>query len=66
MAIRLDQDGNKTREIKKFSLMSYDVKNLPTNKNKLGGYIPTSSIAFVIDTGDCYMYSEDSEQWYLL
>lgn len=66
MAIRIDQDGDKIRPIKKISLMSYDVKNLPTNINKLGGYIPTSSIAFVIDTGDCYMYSEDNEQWYLL
>lgn len=64
--IRVDKDGDKIRKIKEFSCMSYDVDNLPTNTNKLGGYIPTSSTAFVIDTGDCYMYSEDDESWHQL
>ena len=64
--IRVDKDGDLVRKVKEFSCMSYDVQNLPTNLNKLGGYIPTSSIVFVIDTAECYMYSEDDEKWHKL
>jgi hypothetical protein len=63
--IRVDKDGEKVRKIKELSCMSSDVPNLPTNLNKTGGYIPTSSTVYVIDTGDVYMYSEDDEQWHL-
>lgn len=66
MAIRVDKDGDKVRKTKELSCMSYDVPNLPTNLNKTGGYIPTSSTCFVIDTSECYMYSEDDESWHKL
>jgi hypothetical protein len=62
--IRVDKDGDHVRKIKEFSCMSYDVPNLPTNVNHFGGYIPTSSTAFVIDTSEAYMYSEDDEAWH--
>jgi hypothetical protein len=63
--IRVDKDGDRVRETKDFSCMSADVPNLPTNINKLGGYIPTSSTAYVIDKAELYMYSEDDESWHL-
>lgn len=63
--IRVDKDGDRVRKTKDFSCMSQDVPNLPTNLNNTGGFIPTSSTAYVIDTGDLYMYSEDDESWHL-
>lgn len=66
MSIRIDKDGDSVRKTKDYSCLSEDIPNLPTNKNKTGGYIPTSSTAFIIDTADCYMYSEDDESWHKL
>ena len=63
--IRKDKDGNEVRKTIDYSCMSYDVPNLPTNLNKLGGYIPTSSTTYVIDTAELYMYTEDDETWHL-
>lgn len=63
--IRVDKDGDEIRKIKEFSCMSYDVPNLPTNLNNLGGYIPTSSTAYVIDTAELHMYTEDDQSWHI-
>ena len=64
MPVRIDRDGDKKRKTKDFSCMSYDT--MPTNINKLGGYIPTSSTMMVLDTGQIYIYSEDDEDWHEL
>ena len=57
--------GKPTIGIKEFYGLEKDVPNLPVNKDGVIN-IPTSSEFFCIDTGNVYMFEEESNKWYKL
>lgn len=63
--VRLDRFGDQKRLTMDLTCTSADIGKFPTNKNNfLNKHIPTSSTMYVIDTGDIYMYTEDTDEWY--
>ena len=43
--------------------LNKDIKELPTNINKKDGYICTGCSAYVVHTGNVYLYSDETDEW---
>lgn len=63
--IKLEKDGSKIRNTKHFSCLSDDVVNLPRKSMGYSEELPNASTAHSIDDSVDYMYSDDTDEWYI-
>ena len=63
--IKLEKYGSKIRNTKHFSCLSDDVVNLPRKSMGYSEELPNASTAHSIDDSVDYMYSDDTDEWYV-
>ena len=65
MSIALvSKNGKPNKDIREYFVdFDKDIKELPTNINKKDGYICTGCSAYVVHTGNVYLYSDETDEW---
>ena len=63
--IKLEKDGYKVKNTKHVSCLSDDVVNLPRKSTGYSEELPNASTAHSIDDSVDYMYSDDTDEWYV-